>query len=73
MTFAIIDEDDFPDKIKGFGFDESGEEMNIGILDKNNKKYAMEEMEEFDSNEIREFINKFNKGTCLDFCLYFLF
>ena len=67
--FAIVDEDDFPEKVKSFGFDDSGEEMNIGILDKE-KKYSMEEMEEFDADDIREFINKFNKGMCYDLFSY---
>ena len=63
MTFAIVDEDDFPAKMRSFGFEDSGEEMNIGIVDDKGKTYPMEETEEFDSDDIREFISKFSKGT----------
>ena len=73
MTFAIVDEDDFPEMIKGFGFEDSGEEMNVGIMDKYNRKYPMEEMEEFDADEIREFINKYKKGMCYDLFVYLYF
>ena len=65
MTFAIVNEDDFPAKIKSFGFEDSGEDINIGIMDGKGKTYSMEEMEEFDSDDIRDFISKFNKGTSL--------
>ena len=66
MTFAIVNEDDFPVKIKSFGFEDSGEDINIGIMDGKGKTYSMEEMEEFDSDDIRDFVGKFNKGTCCD-------
>ena len=62
ITFAIVDEDDFADQFKEFGFDESGEELNIGCLNAHDKKYPMSPMDEFDSDEIREFINDFKKG-----------
>ncbi len=48
-----------------FGLDDSGEEMNIGIIDKKNKKFAMEPMEDFDVDDITEFINKYKKGESL--------
>ena len=45
-----------------FGFDDSGEEMNIGIIDDKNRKYPMEPMEEFDSDDIRGFLKKYASG-----------
>ena len=47
-----------------FGFDESAEEMNIGIIDGAEKKFPMEEMEEFDSDMIRDFLDSYKNGEC---------
>ncbi|XP_041365529.1 protein disulfide-isomerase A4-like [Gigantopelta aegis] len=62
ITFAIANEDDYQLMLKEFGFDDSGEEMNIGILGKDGKKFPMELMEEFDPDEITDFLNAFQKG-----------
>ena len=62
LTFAVADEDKMSDVFKEFGFDDSSEEINIGIIDKNEKKYPMEPMEEFDSDLVREFLDRFVKG-----------
>ena len=62
ITFAIANEDDYAALLKDFGFDESGEEMNIGILGKDGKKYPMEPMEEYDPDEITSFLDAFQKG-----------
>ena len=48
--------------LQEFGFDDSGEEMNIGILDENRRRFPMPPMDEFDSGDIRSFINKFKAG-----------
>jgi len=61
LTFAVADEDDQLQLFSDFGFLESGEEFNVGILgDKN--KYPMEPMEEYDAEGIREFIKNFQEG-----------
>ena len=62
MTFAIADEDDQKDVFAQFGFDDSGEEINIGIIDAKDKKYPMEPMEEFDADAINEFLSAYNNG-----------
>ncbi|XP_050388560.1 protein disulfide-isomerase A4 [Patella vulgata] len=62
ITFAVANEEDFDQLIKQFGLEDSPEEINIGIIGKDNKKYKMEPMEEFDSDEIKEFLEKFKKG-----------
>lgn len=46
----------------GFGFDDSGEDVNIGILGEKDIKYPMPPMDEFDEDEILEFLDKFMKG-----------
>ncbi len=62
LTFAIADEDDQSDVFKQFGFEDSGEELNIGIIDSNDKKYPMEDMEEYDAEAINDFLTAFTKG-----------
>jgi len=63
LTFAIADDVKMATDFSSFGFDDSGEEMNVGIYDDKNRKYAMEEMEEFDVDQIEEFLKKYNKGS----------
>lgn len=36
--------------------------MNIGILDSKDAKYPMQPMEDFDSDDIKDFINNYKKG-----------
>ncbi|KAM9308252.1 protein disulfide-isomerase A4 [Gastrophryne carolinensis] len=60
-TFAISNEEDYSSELKDLGLDESGEEVNVAILDANGKKYA-KEPEEFDSDVLRDFVMAFKKG-----------
>ncbi|XP_069816479.1 protein disulfide-isomerase A4 isoform X2 [Dendropsophus ebraccatus] len=60
-TFSIANEEDYASELKDLGLDESGEEVNVAILDANGKKYA-KEPEEFDSDSLREFVINFKKG-----------
>ncbi|XP_064409355.1 protein disulfide-isomerase A4 isoform X1 [Latimeria chalumnae] len=61
-TFAIADEEDYSSELKDLGLSDSGEEVNVAILDGGSKKkYAMEP-EEFDSDTLREFVLSFKKG-----------
>lgn len=62
-TFAIADEEDYAEELKGLGLSESGEEVNVGILADGGKKYAMEPGE-FDSEVLRDFVVAFKKGKC---------
>lgn len=63
-TFAIADEEDYADELKSLGLSDSGEEVNVGILGEEGKKYPMEP-EEFDSDVLREFVLAFKKGEVL--------
>ncbi|XP_067867463.1 protein disulfide-isomerase A4 [Heterodontus francisci] len=60
-TFAIADEEDYSSELSNLGLADSGEEVNVAILDVGGKKYAMEP-EEFDSDTLREFVKAFKKG-----------
>jgi protein disulfide-isomerase A4 len=62
LTFAIADEEENEDLFKEFGFDDSGEEVNVGIIGPKERKYAMQPQEEFDSDDVRSFIRRFMKG-----------
>lgn len=62
IKFAIADDQEYSaSTMKDFGLDESGEELNIGCF-KDGKKYSMEPMEEYDDDEVREFLKKLQKG-----------
>ena len=50
---------------KEFGFEDSGADMNVGILDEKARKYPMEEMDDFDADDIRAFIKKYQQGKCV--------
>lgn len=63
-VFAVSDEEDYSSEIKDLGLLESGEDVNVAILDEGGKKYAMEP-EEFDSDVLRQFVLAFKKGTVL--------
>ncbi|XP_054621670.1 protein disulfide-isomerase A4 [Dunckerocampus dactyliophorus] len=60
-TFAIADEEDYAEELKGLGLSESGEEVNVGVLSEGGKKFAMEP-EEFDADVLRDFVTAFKKG-----------
>ncbi|OXB68048.1 UNVERIFIED_CONTAM: hypothetical protein H355_007981 [Colinus virginianus] len=60
-VFAVSDEEDYSSEIKDLGLLESGEDVNVAILDEGGKKYAMEP-EEFDSDSLRQFVLAFKKG-----------
>lgn len=62
ITFAIADEENFKNMLEEFGLGDSPEEINIGCHSMDGKRYPMEPMEEFDSEEIQEFLQKFMKG-----------
>jgi len=63
MSFAVADEEENSDLFGQFGFDESSEEVNVGILGPNDRKYPMEPMEEFESDDVEKFLRTFMKGT----------
>jgi hypothetical protein len=65
MTFVIADEEENSELLKEFNFDESSEEINVGIIDDKQRKYAMKPQEEYDADEIVSFLKKFKKGKII--------
>ena len=61
----IADEDSNVDLIKGFDFEDSSEEINIGVLGEKDKKYPMKPMEEFELNDVVSFLKKYQKGLMI--------
>jgi len=72
MSFAVADEEENLDLFNEFGFDESSEEVNVGIIGPGDRKYPMEPMEEFDSDDVERFLKTFMKGICLYSLYYFI-
>ena len=52
--------------MKDFGLDDSGEELNIGCF-KDGKKYSMEPMEEYEEDDVRDFLKKLRKGKLMEY------
>ncbi|ESO02710.1 hypothetical protein HELRODRAFT_94763 [Helobdella robusta] len=63
MTFVVADDEQNREVFHDFGFDDSGEEINVGIISKDNRRYPMEPMEEYDEQDVHDFIKKFKKGS----------
>ena len=72
VTFAIASEEEYEDKLKDLGLDDSGEEINIGCFDDKGRKYKMEPDDEFSEDSLREFIEEFKAGKYCD-CYRFSF
>jgi len=62
MSFAVADEEENSDLFHEFGFDDSSEEVNVGILGLKDRKYPMDPMEEYESDEVERFLKTFMKG-----------
>ena len=62
LKFVIANEEDFKEVFSGMGFEDNGEELNIGVLGEGDRKYPMEAMEEWNSDEIRSFLDQLKKG-----------
>lgn len=62
VKFAIADEDEHSHLLAEFGLDDSGEEINIACYGPDGKKYPMEPMEEWEDDEVEEYITKMKKG-----------
>ncbi|XP_060073857.1 protein disulfide-isomerase A4-like [Ylistrum balloti] len=62
ILFAIADEDDNKRLISEFRLEESGEELNIGCYDSKNRRYKLDDMEEWDDDDVEDFLKKFRKG-----------
>ena len=63
FTFAIADEDEYSNRLKDFGLEDSGEDVNVALLDEKDRKYKMDD--EFSEDSLREFLDAYKNGECL--------
>ena len=61
ILFAVADEESCGEKLKEFGLAESGEDVNVGLYDEHNRKFAMVD-EEFSEDALKEFIDSWKEG-----------
>ena len=60
VQVAVGDEESYAEKLKDLGLSESGEDVNVGLFDDKEQKYAMQE--EFSQDALREFVQAFLDG-----------
>ncbi|XP_046846984.1 protein disulfide-isomerase A4-like isoform X2 [Xenia sp. Carnegie-2017] len=60
FTFVIADEEDYADRLKDFGLDDSGEDVNVALFGEKDKKYKMEE--EFSEDSLRDFLDSYKNN-----------
>ena len=64
LAFAVTDESGLGNRLAGFGFDDSGADVNVGILGDGDAKFPMEPMDDYDGDDVRAFIDSYVKGQC---------
>ncbi|XP_059175392.1 protein disulfide-isomerase A4-like [Physella acuta] len=67
ITFAVADDEQNAKEMEELGLGDSGEELNVGLYGADNKKYFMPPFEEYDSDELIEFLNNYKKGKLKPF------
>ena len=68
FTFAIADEEDYSNRLKDFGLEDSGEDVNVALLDEKDRKYKMDD--EFSEDSLRDFLDAYKNGKCLYYYYY---
>lgn len=61
IQFAVANEESFEEKMKEFGLHESGEDINVGLYDTDNRRFAMVD-EEFSEDSLTEFVESWKDG-----------
>lgn len=61
LKFAIANEEEFEDEIKALGFEDSGEDVNVGCFTEK-QKFRMKSVEEFETEDLAEFIEDLRTG-----------
>lgn len=65
FKFAIADEEDYSNRLKDFGLEDSGEDVNVALLDENERKYKMDD--EFTDESLRDFLDAYKNGkNCIE-------
>jgi protein disulfide-isomerase A4 len=60
FTFAIADEEEYSNRLKDFGLDDSGEDVNVALLDEKERKYKLDD--EFSEDSLRDFLDAYKNG-----------
>lgn len=61
LKFAISNEEEFEDEVKALGFEDSGEDVNVGCFTEK-QKFRMKSVEEFETEDLGEFIEDLRTG-----------
>ncbi len=61
LRFAVSNEDEFEDEIKSLGFEDSGEDVNVGCWTEK-QKFRMASPSEFESSDLDDFIEDLKTG-----------
>lgn len=64
----MADDEQNAKEMEELGLGDSGEELNVGLYGADNKKYFMQPTEEYESDELVEFLNNYKKGLYLTSC-----
>ncbi|KAG0702075.1 Protein disulfide-isomerase A4 [Chionoecetes opilio] len=64
ITFAIAAEEEFDEEIKNLGFEDSGEDIHVGVFT-TSFKYRMEPEEDFSTEMLEDFVKDFKSGEVL--------
>lgn len=61
LRFAISNEEEFEDEIKSLGFEDSGEDVNVGCFTEK-QKFRMPPVSEFEAEDLAQFIEDLRSG-----------
>lgn len=61
LKFAISNEEEFEEEIKKLGFEDSGEDVNVGCFTEK-QKFRMKSVSEFEVEDLKEFIEDLRTG-----------
>ncbi|XP_067935563.1 protein disulfide-isomerase A4-like [Watersipora subatra] len=65
--FAMSDDEQNNQDVKSFGLDDSGSDFSFGCYGINGDKYPMEELDEWEEEEVEEFLDKVKAGAAKSF------
>jgi hypothetical protein len=61
LKFAVSNEEEFADEIKSLGFEDSGEEVNVGCWTEK-QRFKMRSTDEFETEDLIEFVEELRTG-----------
>lgn len=66
LKFAICNEEEYADEIKKLGFEDSGEDVNVGCYTEK-QKFRMKPTDEFEPEDLGEFIEELRTGKLMPY------